>query len=232
MTNNRRLCVETVVLSILFVLIQATAAGQNEAVPTIDSTGQATIPAAPEFIDFELVVSEEGGDLSSGTERVLKFEENLQETFKALKFTGGVIRMSGVTTQAAESKLVTARGRVRFLFGPMSAPAERARYAASVSDRMVEAKHLLNFEMTGPIFGVIEKEAFEQEAIARATENALYKSDAVASLMDASIVSVQQVSVMEVTWGEAIAEEPGEGSDTQRVLCTAKVFVVYGISLP
>ena len=65
---------------------------------------------------------------------------------------------------------------------------------------------------------------------ARATENALYKSEAVASLMRGSVESVQSVSVLEVTWGAPDKNEPGEGADSQRVLCSAKVHVVYRMS--
>lgn len=72
----------------------------------------------------------------------------------------------------------------------------------------------------------------EQEAIARATENALYKSGAVASLMNASIVAVQGVSVLDAQWGGANSGIPGEGSDVKRLLCSARVRVVYNISLP
>lgn len=235
MVENQKLSVQMgypLLLLMFLGAFQGSAAGQNETTPTIDSIGQATIPVAPEYLEFELVSSESGVDFESSTERVLKFEQNLRETFKALKLSGGAIRVSGVTTDASKTTIATALARVRFLFGSTSTPEERARYAASVSDQMKEAQRMLEFELTGPLFGVIEKEAFEQEAIARATENALYKSDAVASLMDASIVAVQSVSVTEVTWGEAIDDEPGEGSDTQRVLCNATVHVVYGISLP
>lgn len=219
-------------LAVLMGVNEGTAAGQAESTSTIDSTGQATIHVAPEFIEFELLYSASGSNMESSTERALEFEEDLHQAFADLDLPGGIIRTSGLSAKASENSLAVLHARARFFFESASNPEARARFAAFVSDRVKKAERSLKFEMTGPLFGVIEREVFEQEAIARATENALYKSDAVASLMDASIVSVQSVSVIEVTWGEASPDEPGGGSDTQRVLCTAKVRVVYEFSLP
>lgn len=217
--------------AVMFGLSQG-AAGQTEAPPTVDSSGKATIEAAPGFVDFSLALRETGENLEASTQAVLKFEENLRQALEDLDLPTGNIHTSGVQIEDVESTAATVHARVRFAFGPASTPSDRARTLASLADRLRKAARSLDFEMIGSSFGVEDKEAVEQEAIARATENALYKSDAVASLMNASIIAVRSVSVLDVRWGDRDQDIPGSGSDVKRLLCTARVRVIYQISLP
>lgn len=208
------------------------ALGQTEVSPTVDSSGKATVEAAPEFVEFILTLRESGASLEASTQRVLQFEQNLRQALEDLDLPTGIIQTSGVRTGDVESTAATVHARVRFPFAPTSTPSDRARDLASLADRLRKAARSLDFEIKGPFFGVEDKEAIEQETIARATENALYKSDAVASLMNASIVGVRSVSVLDVRWVNQDSDIPGSGWDVKRLLCTARVRVVYQMSLP
>lgn len=229
---TRRTKYQLLLLSALLFGLSQGAFGQIESPPTVDSSGKATIEAAPEFVDFSLVLRESGENLEASTQRVLKFEQNLRQALEDLDLPTVIIYTSGVRTGDVESTAATVHARVRFAFSPTSTPADRARNLASLADRLRKAARSLDFEINGSSFGVEDNEAVEQEAIARATENALYKSDAVASLMNASIVAVRSVSVLEVRWVDQDSAIPGSGSDVKRLLCTARVRVVYQISLP
>ncbi len=217
--------------SVLFGLSQG-ALGQTEASPTVDSSGEATVEAAPGFVEFILTLRESGASLEASTQRVLQFEQNLRQALEDLDLPTGIVQTSGVRTADAESTAATVHARVRFPFAPTSTPSDRARDLASLADRLRKAARSLDFEIKGPFFGVEDKETVEQEAIARATENALYKSDAVASLMNASIVAVRSVSVLDVRWGNQDSDIPGSGSDVKQLLCMVRVRVVYEINLP
>ncbi len=208
------------------------ASGQTETPPAVDSSGRATIEVAPEFVEFNLALRESGASLEASTQRVLKFEEDLRQALEDLDLPTGVIQMSGVQTGDMDRTAATVHARLRFAFAPASTPSDRARKLASLADRLKKAARALNFEIHGTSFGVEDKETVEQEAVARATENALYKSDAVASLMNASIVAVRSVSVLDVRWGDQDSDMPGSGSDVKRILCTARVRVVYQLSIP
>ena len=217
--------------AVLFGLPQG-ALGQTDASPTVDSSGKATVEAAPEFVEFRVTLRESGASLEASTQRVLRFEPNLRQALEDLDLPTDFIQTSGVRTVDAESTAATVHARVRFAFAPASTASDRARSLASFADRLRKAARSLDFELKGPFFGVEDKEAVEQEAVARATENALYQSDAVASLMNASIVAVRSVSVLDVRWGDPDSDIPGSDSDVKQLLCTARVRVVYEMNLP
>ena len=222
----------SILLCAFSIVTSHSAFGQSNAAPTVDSSGAATIEVAPEFAYFELVLIESGANFEASTQRALKFEENLRKAFEDLDLPTGFIQMSGVRIEDAASTAATVHARVRFAFDSASTPSSRARTLASIADRLRKAARSLDFEIKGPFFGVEDREAVEQEAIARATENALYKSDAVASLMNASIVAVRNVSVLDLRWGDQDLDVPGNASDLKRLLCTARVRVSYQLSLP
>ena len=208
------------------------AFGQTDPSPTVDTVGNATVEAAPDFARFDLTLDVTGVTLAAGTEVLLRFESDLRDTLDELELTPGDLRMSGIRIADAEGTQASIIARVQFAFVPNSTPDERARALASVTDRLRRAVSTLKCSAAGPYFGVDEREPVEQEAVARATENALYKADSVASLMNASIVAVEQVTVLDVEWGQPPSDEHWDAADTRRLACTARVRVVYRLSLP
>ena len=62
----------------------------------------------------------------------------------------------------------------------------------------------------------------------RSTDHTIFLS----ALMSASIVALRSVSVLDVQWGRANSDNPEEGSDLRLLLSTARLRVVYNISLP
>ncbi len=54
----------TIFLSALMSGVSLAASGQNETSPTIDSVGNATVEAPPEYMEFSLTLSELGAQLA------------------------------------------------------------------------------------------------------------------------------------------------------------------------
>ena len=108
------------------------------------------------------------------------------------------------------------------------APVQVWTLASSVFDTR-QARRLFGFVAGGASLGAIVGGllAWVLLPVARDTENALYKADAVAGLMESEIFAVESVSVLEVIWNqEGLAPVP-TSLDIERITCTGRVKVVY-----
>lgn len=210
--------------------LSAIALAQDESFPTVESIGEARIEVPPAYTEFSLELRKTDSTLEASADQVLLFEENLRKTLKKEDLLTASIQMSGVHFDGLPSTEAAILARIRFTLDPHATPGTRARRTAKVSDGMLKLAALLDCEVRGPFYGVDDREAIEQEAIARATENALYKADAVAMVMNVSIVAVQSVRVLEVNWGQEDAAAGAERADAKRLVCTARTKIVYRMS--
>ena len=205
---------------------------QVEAPPIVESDGDAQIEVPPAYAEFSLEYRRMETTLKASTNRVLRFEEDLRKALKQADLLPISVRVSGVRFDGLPDTQARVLAHVRFTVDPLSTPEDRAHRTAEVSDSLHEIAKLLNAEIKGPYYGIDNKEAVEQEAIARATENALYKADAVALVMNISIVAVQSVRVLDVNWGQEAATAGERRADADRLVCTARTRIVYQMSAP
>jgi hypothetical protein len=108
---------------------------------------------------------------------------------------------SGGASQAEE--LVEAAERVRKLAVSVSANAAFAGYA------------------------VTDREPFEQEAVARASENALYLADAAGELAQRHVVDVERLTILETRWDGVAESQDGSMPVPPEVRCVARVRIAY-----
>lgn len=95
---------------------------------------------------------------------------------------------------------------------------------------MREIANAAGCRITGPFFEAEERDVAEQDTLARATENALYRAEGVARVLRTRIYTVDSVEVIEVVWNNEGHLQPGI-DDTppsiENVSCTARVKVSY-----
>ncbi len=202
------------------------AHGQTDPPPTIDCVGTADLRFEPDYVAFWLTFRASGDSLEQAVEKTLPFERKLLEALDASAFKGADVTLSGVgIPDLLENKSIMS-ARIRFAVPRAADGKERAVEFASLCDEVRRIGEALESVAEGPFLGVNAEEAAEQEAIGRATENALYKADAVAALMESSIYAVQTVSVLDVKWNDS-GTPPTAVPDIVRITCTARVKVVY-----
>jgi uncharacterized protein YggE len=72
-------------------------------------------------------------------------------------------------------------------------------------------------------------ESFEQETVQRATENALFRADAIAAIMKSQIFAVRSVTISDVRWIRS-TNDPETAPNLDRLVCAARVDVVYSLA--
>lgn len=215
-----------VVMACTFAL---SAHGQTDPPPTIDCVGTADISFEPDYVEFWLTFRASGDSLEQAVEKTLPFEKKLLDALDDSDFRGADVTMSGVGISDLLENRTIMSARVRFAVPRAVDAEERALEFASLCDEVKRIGGALESIAEGPFLGVNEAEAAEQDAIARATENALYKADAVAALMESNIYAVQTVSVLDVKWNDP-GTPPTAVPDIVRITCKARVKVVYKYS--
>lgn len=210
--------------------LAAASAAQDDTHATIENIGRATIEVPPEYVEFVFSYSEAGVNLAAGAERLLAFVSRLREGLDDVDLSPRAVEASGLRLVLQENPRASIRVRTVFDLGSNTDADGRSRMVASLSDRVKKVGAAFGCELAGPFYGTGEKDTTEQEAVARATEDALYRADAIASLMESSIAAVQRVRVLDVAWSDESSDDHQGRSDAKSLFCTARVEVVYTLN--
>lgn len=194
--------------------------------PTITSRGEASSTVLPTRLEFKLQASYAGDGLESAMADALglpeQFEELLNE--RGLEKVDVVFRSPMISN--AGDGVVEVKGTLRVGVPRGSDREEQAIRFAELCSDLVSLGRELNVAIGGPELVVEEREVVEQETLKRATENALYKADAIALVLKTQIYEVQSVDVVELVWHDDISDaENGPGLDG--VTCSATVSLTY-----
>jgi hypothetical protein len=76
-------------------------------------------------------------------------------------------------------------------------------------------------------YTVSEREPIEQDAVARAAENALYLADAAGVLAQRQVVDVERLTVLETTWEGVGPGKDGNMPLPPAVQCRARISIAY-----
>ncbi len=216
----------TMVLVALAALLPVHA--QEELETTISSEGTATIEVEPAVAVFRMVRSVTGATtVAAAAETALGLETALKESLAEKSLIPESVEMMGVRVVDIETKTVETSATIRFpLEG--ATPDSRAKNLAALCDDVASVAKKVECKLEGPFLEPLDREAQEQVAITRATENALYKADAAAAAMQSRIEIVRTAVVEETSWD---TEGPlgAVPADSLRLLCHARVKMVYKI---
>ena len=214
-------------LACLVLLLPFAASGQTEPAATIDSVGVATIEATPDYVEFWLTLRASAASLTESAEAILPFRDRLTAELESGQLLPSSVNVSGASIPDANENDVVVSARVRFPISQFSKREDKTQSFAATAQKMRAVGKSLGCTLDGPFLGVEQTEPIEREAVARATENAPYRADAVAGLMESEIFAVESVSVLDIIWNqEGLAPVP-TSQDIERITCTGRVKVVY-----
>jgi uncharacterized protein YggE len=214
------------------VMFAATGMAQETPVPTtIRNEGKATVFATPEFVDFWITKTIEGPSFEELTAGLRRFPVELRAAIdeaglKPVQIEASSPRIASVGVGSGEASAL-----LRFSISRMQGDEETAKAYGRVCDQLKALAEKVGAKIDGPNLEAAQPETVEQDAVSRATENALYRADAIAALMGARILAVQIAKVIEVKWDRG-RENGNVLTGMDRIECAARVEVTYTYGAP
>lgn len=203
------------------------AAQAQESASRIDTEGEATVDATPQEARFVVAKSFSGSTLDAAAQRAIAFGASVEQALRDLELTP--LRRNPVALSLETRTPIAAEADVTLWFAVPN-PGDGQERVRAITD-LVEGLRKLSVSLGCTVrlagYELDDPERVEQEAVARATENAIYHADAIGNLVNARVTGVERVSVLEVTWSGRELQE----RDTLRVppamQCRARVRVYY-----
>ena len=212
---------------VTLLFFASTAFAQSGATQVITSTGDAQGKAIPTHLEFQILATFDEGSFAKGIAAANAFPAKLKEALKANDLESAVVTSRVPAIDEINSNQVIARTSLR-IPAPSGAnsPDELLLKYATMCDAVIELSKSTQAEIAGPVLTTDNAELVEQDTLKRATENALYKADAIAQILNTHIFEVQSVVIDSLTWHsetDDVSIAPGVDSLT----CSAKVTLTY-----
>ncbi len=201
----------------------------QEFAATVESKGKGTVAAQPERVEFVLKFRVTGETFEKAVIKAEPLEKKLREALNDFEPAALDIALGAIQVRSLSPPQVYQDAVVRFPIQRRASGKDRATAFAKLCDRINTIASELNAGVRGPILGVDNPESFEQETVQRATENALYRADAIAAIMKSQIFAVQSVTISDVRWIRS-TEDPETAPNLDRLVCDARVDVVYSLA--
>jgi len=213
----------------LVLVAAAPAAGQMGPVSTIQSTGTASVDVPPDHVDFWLHKEAGGATFVEAMQTVLQFGPVVRKTLAKQEVGAFDLTLSAPAIADIAVKGARVSAQIRFSMNPFSNRETGPEQFAGLCDKMAALAEALECYIEGPMLGVQDPGAVEQDATALATENALPVAQATAELMNAQISAVEHVIIEACAWNAA-PDTRAPLPDVRRLTCTARVHVTYAFS--
>lgn len=213
-------------IAFMMLSLSWTVFAQNTPPSTITSTGEASQHAAPTHVEFQFSASFEETTLVSSTEKANAFPAQFRETVKTRKLDESQLTFRLPSVNSVNSNVVTVHGTMRFSLPGATDPDDLVLEYAALCDAVAALGKAAHAIVHGPKLIVEDSDLFEQQTLKRATENALYKADAVAQILNTRIYEVRSVEIQELRW-HLDKKDPKTAPGLDRLTCTAKVSLTY-----
>lgn len=216
----------TAVALLLFAVPALSAHGQL-AQSHIDSEGEATIEIAPDQAHFDLIKTFKGATLDDAADQALNFDQTVTQALRDVDLSP--IARDPISLGLSRPPQVSAIATVGLAF-TVSASEERVKQIRALTNTVERVRKLavsLGCDVVFRGFSITDPETVEQEAVARATENALYHADAIGMLLNARVTGVERVTVIETAWLGTQPEDNVPIPVPPILRCHARVRVDY-----
>lgn len=211
---------------IAILLASAAAPGEEGVDATVESEGVATVETRPDTVTFTLSRHASGDTLTSATDELVSFESDLRQVLAAAELNTSTLQVSGLMIPDVKTPYVSRKATVKMGLPSTGNSKDDLELYADLCARIVEASKQLGCQVLGPTLTSSDRQLVEQEAVRRATENAFYKADSVADLMNSEIYQVSHVAILSTEW----TEPSGTDTDPWIARCTARVRVTYNLN--
>ena len=208
-----------------FVVAVGAAHGQESYHYVIESTGTATVDAAPATIVFQLDIFPSGAGSVALAEQARQFENAVRAEVRNRELRPAQIAFSGLNYTHPGQLGPNASVFLRFTASTYTVGDDSGERYAALRDQIAGIAAEANAVKRAVRYEVTEPDQVEAAAVARAVEKAYPSAKAAADVMNARIVSVGNVSVGTPVW--STPESPPADYNLRRIKCTVAVNVSY-----
>lgn len=212
------------------------AAAQEEHLSSIETEGTADVETVAAQVEFRMSAFYEAPTVLDASTKAAEFEPAGRDALQANELSPAEAIFSSPTPvnipdagSGTNNSCVQASVTLRFYAAPYVTGNDAPRDFALLCDKLSAIAKNLQAKIQRPTLIPEDPDTTEQSAVVRATEKAYPPAKAVAGVMKGQIVAVDNVTVESVTWHTTL----GEGvplPEPRKVICTAKVRVVYAFS--
>ncbi len=198
----------------------------------VQSEGEANVAVAPDEVKFEFTKNFGGPTLIDTATQAAVFEKSLTQALADLDSTPARqdplrLSMPGVGRQDTVARILVSYPMPGEARAGGAAPGAPPLVELAEKIRKAGVSLLAKADFAG--FGVSDRETPEQEAIARASENALYHAEAVGALLEGRVLSAERITITETRW-KGLDENAGALPIPPAVECFARVQISYQYS--
>lgn len=209
------------------IVTMATFGAFAQDTPTIiESEGEATIPVAPDEVGFRLERRFSGPTLTDAMKQVRAFERSVAQGVTDLELA---MRRQDTARVRVGQRPIGLDASVELWIA--ATPADRAADPAETLIEIAERVRKLGVTVSADVrfagYAVVDREPIEQEAVARAAENALYLADAAGALAQRQVVDVERLRIIEAVWEGVAAPADGIMPVPAAVACRARIHISY-----
>lgn len=212
-------------LVVAAVMWTAFGAGGQEFYASIHNTGEATVEARPNHVDFWLTREFTADTMQEAMAEADGFEQRVAETLNEHGVSAHETLVGEKRPVDAALPLVQRFVRIRFQHHAFRNPEDGMEQFAAVCDGVRRVAEELDSTLEGPYYELADKASVEQTAVSRAMEEAYPLAHSAAQLMQGGIRAVDHVEIQEISW-----ERPMRATEEalqERMICVARVRVTY-----
>ena len=213
-------------IALAAALLTATPCMAQTAPTIIESEGEASIAVVPDEVGFRLERRFSGPTLTDALKQVRAFERAIAQGATDIELT--------VTRQEPARMNVGQRPIGLNAYVELWVPASTKNRSTSDADALIEiAERVRKLGVTVSAdvrfggYGVLDREPVEQDAVARAAENALYLADAAGELAQRHVVDVERLTIVATTWEGVGPTVDGNMPVPAEVVCRARIRIAY-----
>ncbi len=212
-----------------FACAQSADAQQPAAI--VESEGKASVVVSPDTVLFEFTKDFTGPTLVDTEAQSVIFEKALTQALNDLDATPTQREPLKLTVPGLDNPIATAFIRVSYPMPEGSGPAGSVSGTplVTLAEKIRKAGVSLLARVRFAGFEVTDRETPEQEAIARASENALYHAEAVGALLEGRVIKAERITIVETGW-EGLQAKESALSVPPAVECFARVRISYQYS--
>lgn len=198
---------------------------------TIESTGVATVEAAPDYVVFWFHRDASGTTFVEAIRTALELGPALRKELTNRQVGGYELNLSGPAIVDLGKTNARVSAWLRFSMNTFSNHETGPALFGALCDQMAQLGQSLACAVEGPSLIVDNPSAVEQSATTLAVENALPLAQAAATLMNAQIVAVDRLAIEPCSWNTD-PETKATLPDMRRLTCTSHVRVTYSFVTP
>jgi hypothetical protein len=193
--------------------------------PTIiQSEGTAAVEVAPNEMGFRLERNFSGPALTDAMRQFRAFERSIAQGVTDLELA--ISRQDPARLRVRQRAVQIEASLTLWIATPGTSGDAQAEALVETSERVRKLAASVSANVGFAGYGVTDREPLEQEAVARAAENALYLAEAAGALAQRHVVDVERLTVLETSW-DGVAPSDGSMPIPPNVSCRARVRIEY-----